>query len=272
MLDPSQWIITEHTHEPIIARDDFMKVQESLRNGRESMLKARNDAAKINAMYPDELKGLLYCGECGSRMRIDRWPHGSKEKVKTIVYECRNPKGVKKCEGHVVMGNLMKMLIMDQIHETVSKYCDKDKLWEATEGIRSEDDPIRKTESDIKRAKAKISGIADKRSTLYENLSKGVIDQDEFRLLQDTYKKQQEEAEGELKNLEDKKAELEKELKEYLKSADMLKKYVSVRAFDEELVRELVSRVDVFPDKHIHVTYKFKDIFEDRSEASDSNI
>ena len=272
--DPSEWIITENTHEAIIAKDDFEAIQKSMNEKAEKRAASLEATAKINEKYPDQLKGLLFCGKCGKRMIIDRLPHGAVSSVKTVVYVCRQRGQGRSnnCSGHSISENLLKMLIMERISRTAKECCDAAELWNKTEAMRGRDNPVNKVKAEIQKVTAHLNGISDKRSTLYENLSNGVIDRDEFRLLQDNYKRQHEDGEKELKALEDKLSEIEEAAKQYLNSAEALKKYVSCRAFDEDIVRELVERVDVFPDKHIHVTFRFKNPFEKEGSKDDSSV
>ena len=270
--DPSEWIITENTHEAIIAKDDFEAIQKSMNEKAEKRAASLEATAKINEKYPDQLKGLLFCGKCGKRMIIDRLPHGAVSSVKTVVYVCRQRGRSNNCSGHSISENLLKMLIMERISRTAKECCDAAELWNKTEAMRGRDNPVNKVKAEIQKVTAHLNGISDKRSTLYENLSNGVIDRDEFRLLQDNYKRQHEDGEKELKALEDKLSEIEEAAKQYLNSAEALKKYVSCRAFDEDIVRELVERVDVFPDKHIHVTFRFKNPFEKEGSKDDSSV
>ncbi len=270
--NPSEWIVTENTHEPIVAKDDYEFIQRAFKEKAEKRAASLKATEKINEKYPDQLKGLLFCGQCGSRMIIDRFPHGAVSEVKTVRYLCKQRKRDNKCPGHTITENLLKMLIMEQISKTAQKFCDETALWEKTENVRGKENPVNKVKAEMQKVTSHMNSISDKRSTLYENLSAGIIDRDEFRLLQDTYKKQYEDEEKQLKLLEDELADIERTTNEYLKSAEALKKYVTQTAFDEDIVRELIERVDIFPDKHIHITYRFRNPFEEEVMKNDSGL
>lgn len=270
--EKEEWIITENTHAPIIARDDFEKIREKQEREAAVRMERRSAAAKINEKYPDQLKGLLYCGECGRRMCIDRYPHGAESSVKTVVYCCRHRKGQAECQGHTITENLLKMLIMRKISEAVLAFCNEEELWKKTNNLNGSGSPINKIKSEIQKTNARLGSIAEKRTLLYENLSAGIIDKEEFRLLQDTYKKQHEEEEEALKTLEEKLKKTEEISKEYFQSAEKMKQFAGMTAFDEDKVRELVERVDIFPDKHVHITFRFKKPFAEEGDHDDSGL
>ena len=60
-VDRSQWHITENVHEPIISRSDFETVQRILEN---APVKRPNGDGEIHP-----LSGLLFCKDCGSKIR-----------------------------------------------------------------------------------------------------------------------------------------------------------------------------------------------------------
>lgn len=83
VLSPrSKHIVVENTHEPIISRDDFGRVQD--------FVKARNRPSR----YCEEnlFKGILFCGHCGKRMSLNVNVIKAKKKTsyKKIIYRCYN--------------------------------------------------------------------------------------------------------------------------------------------------------------------------------------
>ena len=119
-LPESSWVVTPHTHEAIIDRDEFEEVQ-MIREGRKSH--SGSNKGRIHV-----LRGMIFCGKCGSsmyaRMRKKRPPayicgsYGKKGRavctshyvgeriiLDTIIYELvkllRNPAMINKVRGRI---------------------------------------------------------------------------------------------------------------------------------------------------------------------------
>lgn len=79
-LDPSEWIQSDHHHEPIIELMQFQKAKE--------MLRASADRIPLNTKRPDDtlylLSGLLKCGYCSDKDDSDKhsW-NGERDKIGT---------------------------------------------------------------------------------------------------------------------------------------------------------------------------------------------
>src|SRR5690606_5142350 len=83
------WVITEGTHEALVPREIFEKVQ-ALRMGR-------NGGSKVRGKMRHVLSGLIYCGDCGSAMYARRRRSG-------IAYVCGNycRNGREACTSHFI--------------------------------------------------------------------------------------------------------------------------------------------------------------------------
>jgi site-specific DNA recombinase len=89
-IPEEKWVVTENTHEPIISREEFAEIQ-AIRLG-----KGRANAPHKKVIHP--LRGLLYCGCCGSIM------YSRKKKNGGTAYVCSNyyRNGSKACSSHFV--------------------------------------------------------------------------------------------------------------------------------------------------------------------------
>lgn len=266
-LDPSEWIITKYTHPAIIAEDDFDKVQEMIRLAAEKSQRRMNLCAEINARYPDRLKDLLYCGDCGKKMKMDRLPHGNECEVKTVIYECHGD-DEKNCMGHRIPDKLIQTLIMNQIRALIKKHCDMKLVWEKLLLGQDDDNILNKVDSEIRAASAKLNEVTSKRTGLYESLANRIISSDEFAEFSENYKLQQKELSGQIEFLKEKKQRIADTLRRYFSSVESLEKHLEVTGFDEDLVRELVERVDLYSDNRIYISFKLQDVFDEMEELS----
>ncbi|HEY8350613.1 MAG TPA: recombinase family protein [Clostridiales bacterium] len=88
-LPESSWVITEGTHEALVPREIFDKVQ--------AMRMSRTGGRKVQGRMRHVLSGIIYCGGCGSAMYARRRSGG-------IAYVCGNycRNGKKACTSHFV--------------------------------------------------------------------------------------------------------------------------------------------------------------------------
>lgn len=261
MLDESEWIVNKFTHEAIIARDDYEIIQEELREFTRKRNESLQATKEINEKYPDELKHKVYCGECGRMMRFDRSPHGIKKGVKKVCsYGCRCSSDAS--AGHKLPEKLLKVLVMDGIHDFVTKICDKAKVYENLSDLKDTDNPISKMDSEIISLNSEMSEIDRRRAKTYEDLSEGIIDSGEFRLLSNAFNNQKAQLSAALEAALEKKKRLSEEMEKALSSVETLGAYLDIRGFDKALVDELVEKITVYKDRHIDIDFKFKDPFE----------
>ena len=99
------WIIKENTHEPIIEKKDFEKIQKLL-------LKYKN--IKKNKYEENEFINIIYCKECGSKIGIN----------KNTYCVCNNYKKNykdRKCSPHTLNYKKVKEYIKKEIEEDIIK-------------------------------------------------------------------------------------------------------------------------------------------------------
>ena len=102
-LPQSRWVITENTHEAIIAREEFEAIQE-IRSSRKS-------GKEQCGSTPHLLRGILACGGCASAM------FARVRKNRPTGYICanygRNGKGL--CTSHHVSESFVCGILMDEL-------------------------------------------------------------------------------------------------------------------------------------------------------------
>lgn len=124
-LEPSEWQIIENTHEPIIDQATFDAVQ-----------KIRGTVRRTDTTgEPNVLTGLVYCGDCGSKM----YNHRGKSKDAKHVYapdpqsgllpadafQCReysvtSRRETKKCFSHYITTQALREIALSAIRSTAT--------------------------------------------------------------------------------------------------------------------------------------------------------
>ena len=115
--DKSEWIVVPNTHEPLISRKDFQEVQR---------------IAKVNTGLRYEKKirgvfdGLIYCGECKSRMALQGGNGGHCHgHYYTICNTSRKYSKLKLCTSHSYNFQKLENKIIEQLKGIFKDYIDE---------------------------------------------------------------------------------------------------------------------------------------------------
>lgn len=84
-LPQAEWTVVRNTHEPLVDRDTFQKVQEMAECSRVSYM----ERCGKRPATPNILKGLVYCADCGRRMTRFKSVTGNGTKA-AYSYVCRS--------------------------------------------------------------------------------------------------------------------------------------------------------------------------------------
>jgi len=177
-LPKEEWIIVEGTHEAIIDRETFEAV------GR--MLDSRTKSSGNGEVHP--LAGKVKCMDCGSTMMKTSNSHeGSRRSYLRCKLYATN---TKLCESHSIRLDLLMDKISALLREHIERYFDAD------EAVRSlEDERVQKKEqnhkAEIKKQVSLLQAEIDRRSKalkdLYLDKSSGIIPEDQFKELNQSY-------------------------------------------------------------------------------------
>lgn len=234
-LPESRWVITEGTHEALVPREIFEKVQ-ALRMGR-------NGGSKVRGKMRHVLSGLIYCGDCGSAMYARRRRSG-------IAYVCGNycRNGREACTSHFIyereiVGHICNELLALFRREAASGKLEETLSWgEADERCSIHDD-----------TKARLENLLRRQEMLYRDRLEGRISVQLFERMNLQLEKHIKALENELENL----------AKENGRRPDigLLLKSVTERLEKGELTNEMASAAVgsvVVHDRTVTIDLKYK--------------
>ena len=267
-LPKEQWYVAKNTHPAIIARDDFEKVQKILNKNRAVFKTVRAKSEQIRAEYQNDLAGMVFCADCGRPMEFERLPHGAEESKKVCYYICKARQADDKCIGHQIPEKLLKALIMDRLHLFIVQLSDKRKVLEELQKIEDVQNPVYRAKGEIMSLTDKVSQMAKKREQLYADYVAGVVDSEDYQLIREDYSRQYDGLRAALQEAENKKAEVERQIEEYLNMTSHLEEHLDNFEFDIQLVKSLVQKIEVSADKRIRIVFGFQDVFTELGKES----
>ena len=241
------WIIKENTHEAIIDKETFYKVQDIL----------KNKFYKPKKEYNYLLKGLVFCKECGSKMQF-------KNRVRTKIHnkKLENPQDCwyYKCrmvyrfpsicsKGYTITENTLNSIVIKELKKKLSTLNFEGKLEDVIIQYKKNNENY-KLQLKLENQKLKIE--YDIR-ILYDKKIEQSIKTEEFKYQYATLKTKEKEIENKIKELkEENKNKISIE-----KLVSILKEFKTAENFDNNIMKQLINRIEIGEDKTVSIIFNF---------------
>ncbi len=227
--DKSEWLRIEGTHEPIISRSDFDKVQGQIASRRRER---KDSTTQIFA-------GLVKCADCGWSLSF-----ATKKQCKTpySYFKCSRYSSLGKayCSGHFIRYDTLYAYVLSRLQFwSEQAYMDEEKLLKKLLNASDRETGVirKKQESDLKRAEKRKSEVDALFARLYEDWVAGRITEYNFNMLSTKYQDEQAQLDEQLKGL---KAKLN-ETRQTVSDAEKWMSYVKEAAYPTELTASLLN-------------------------------
>lgn len=241
------YIIVENRHEAIIDKELWDAVHEK---------KSKYTyTSKAKREYP--LKGLVYCGVCGSKANFD---HKTK-KVNGVIRSERVAvfcnKRIKGCPNRITNENELLKLVRETIIKELDNiaYTTKEfnKILEKTKKSHFESD----NEQNIKKLEKKLENIKKKISYVYRMKLEKNISFEDFKTEYEKLNNEKNEIEIKINNIKDIKENTESKLENNKKLIKIARKYVKMEKPDNETLKALVKRI-VYDNEGVVIELNFE--------------
>ncbi len=240
--EQENWIVVEGTHEAIISDEQFTIVHNRL--VRHTRVSPKNTETYL-------LSGLVFCGSCGRRLnRCTTNGYGS--------YRCpTRTYAVDKCQCPSVSEKKLMNIVLNAVQKQIELLVDAKNAIEvarmrSTSG-RARDEYI----SALHRAEKEKQRLKDARFKLYDDLQKGLLDQDEYEHFRAKYKEEITTQEVTITHLLDSIASIKESRKADDEFIAFFEKYGNIQVIDRSVTTHLIDRVVVNDAKNISVYFKF---------------
>ncbi len=225
-LPKEAWVVTEGTHEAIISREEFCEAQKV----RESRGLGRNPHKSIMHL----LRGLIWCGGCGSAMYAKKTSDG-------VAYVCGNycRKGRAVCKSHFVREKEVVRIICEEL-ETL--FTGTDCLQELEQRIAEAYSPGDGAGTALERVEKQLSVCRRQQEMIYK-------DRLEERISEQLFDRTNKILEDRLRILENQLTEVKKEKTGSMEISQLVHELVILFRNGKpanEIIRAAVSRITVF--------------------------
>lgn len=241
----NEWYIVENTHEPIIERPIFEKMQELLKRDTRT-------APQKKKLYL--FSGFLRCADCGKAM--------SRSQVKgTVYYFCRTYKDQSKmaCTKHSVKHNRLEAAVLYAIQQQVYLAVHYANTLEYISTVPLQKSQSIRIEALIDAKEKERSKIMRYKQSIYQDWKDGEITHSDYRHMSEDYERQIAALGEVLKNLHAEREELQNGITAESPCLVVFKKFENIDKLTREVLVELVDHIKVHENGNISVKFKFAD-------------
>jgi DNA invertase Pin-like site-specific DNA recombinase len=244
-----------NTHEPLVDYDTWNTVQ-----------RRKADRPKVNRQSEvDSFSGLLFCGDCGTRMSV----HREKNRPR-IYYTCEGYRSRRErfdqCTTHCINKKIVEAVVLDDLLRVTSEARNnREKFIELCKNNSStaskKEQAAKKRE--LTKAEKRLAEVKRMFVKIYEDNALGKLSDEDYAMLSETYKTEQAQLEqtisdltNELKKIKDDEENTER----FLKIVD---KYTDITELTYDLLRDFIDKIYIYEKdkvnkiRRIEIFYNF---------------
>lgn len=255
-----EWIIIEDTHEPLIGREDFDRVQEILEENvkyfRSTHGKKGFDHARFNLIGK-----RIVCADCGKIMgfRTEGTRHVNKfYRCKTYLDAVR-----KGCTNHLVSAEAVNETVFNVIHNHMRFCIDKE---ETVKRLNAKTENLKKYDlygKEADKIRKELQKITEVKAGIFEDYRDKLIDEEQYMQISEKYAGQIKELAARLDEMLKAQAAYSREYHIDEEWKAIVEKYLNKRRLTKEMAEAFVDKVVVHEDASIDVYLKYDDLLND---------
>lgn len=235
------WAVFKNVNEPIIDRETFETVQKFISKTKRRTPKKENGERSI-------FNGLIYCGDCHSKMRY----HTSTSNKEIHYFTCSDNKVDYRgnCPGrHYVRADALEEVVKLELRRLV-EMLEIDESYFAQLLLRKNDEEREKDkkflESELQKAIARSNTVSQLYEKLYEDNVIGKVSDEWFVELSHKYEKERMDLKAKIADTRYKIEELKNNNSEYEKFISAIRRFMQMGNLTSPLLRELIDHIDIF--------------------------
>lgn len=241
------WKIIENTHEAIIDKEIFDRVQSIL----------KDKFHKPKRKYEYLLRDLVYCGHCSSKMQYKSRKRTKNHNKKIVnaqeewYYKCRMlyrfPSICNK--GHTIKEKDLNKIVINSLNKKLQEI----PLEKETDKIINEYKKSNLKYISLLKYQSLKQKIENDIKLLYNKKLDENITVEEFKQKYQDLKSEESEIANKIKELE----EENRNILSDEKIIEKIKEFKTAENFDNEMMKKLISKIEVFEDKTVNIIFNF---------------
>ena len=253
-----EWFIVENTHEAIIDRETFAKVQSLLKRDTRT-------APKAKQLYL--FSGFLKCADCGRAMsRIA-------SKGIYVYYQCGTYKSLSKkaCTMHSIKSDRLEAGVLFAIQQQVHLALTYSEFVARINSAPLKKSKSKRLEDTIAAKEKELAKIMRYKQALYQDWKDGEITRNDYRHMSEDYEQQIEALTRIMLTLTAEQEQLENGVDAESPCLTAFLKYRNIDKLTREILGELIDHIKVYEGGNISVKFKYADEFRRIAEYIELN-
>ena len=246
--DKSEWTVIEDSHETIISEIDFDSVQKVLKCDTR-----RSPDDKAVGLF----SGMLFCGDCGASMVRKTVPAGEK---KYVYYVCSAHKQDKSCSPHRMRDTALEEIILDSLRQHIREVVNMSELLNITDTAPLRTAQAQKVQRQLDKKREEYEKLQKLLMSLYENLTDGVIDREEYARLKASFTARADEAEKQMDALRESLNDIRSHGTENVWMNEFIKRQ-ELAELDRAVVVALIDKILIHSNDVVEIIYRWQDEF-----------
>ena len=252
-----EWFRVENTHEPLVSKEDFDRVQELIATRRRSQ---KDGSTQI-------FSGLVKCADCGWSMAF-----GTNRQVKKpfSYYHCsKNGQGLRQCTMHYIRYDVLYIYVLARIQYWARQAAlDEERLLQRL--LQSSDKEravaLSKQRDELTKAEKRKAEIDRLFARMYKDWAAGRITEYNFNMLSQKYQTEQQELAQKLEALQTALDAQQQTAADAEKWVHLVRQYTNPTELTAELLNALIGKIVVHEavknadgtrDQEIEIYYRF---------------
>ena len=245
---PENWVVVEHTHEPLIDAETFRKVRMQVESRKHTRSRT----------YDFLLKGMIFCHECGYPLAVLNRKNAAGEDV--LYFVCRTYQRFTKagvCTCHSIKEQTVTEAVLEKVREICKQYLTPQALLPAAEQAVKEAVQSNAAASELALVQGKIETLTQSLDRMYTDRLTGLLPEADFQRIFSRIKEERDRHEARVR-------ELEQQLKSPARHADQAKelvqRFLDTACANRELLVSLIERIELTQDKKLIIKFRFAEL------------
>lgn len=252
------YIIKEGTHEAIIDKDTFYRVQDRFNRDTwqpKGVVNQNKNELNSGAIYV----GYIKCQDCGRAMQRSGYMDDDNS---FYYFVCGAYLQWKQCSRHAIRVNYLNSAVLDAFQQYVSMIMELESLLQVIKDHKCENSIIIRLNKEIKCCEMERDSAVKFQNDLYVDLKNEILTREQYLHFKQEYT-------DKIRALDERLESLKKELtnsslENITKPSyfENLKKYANITTLTRDVILEFVDMIYVYNDGGVRVKFHFQDEFK----------
>lgn len=254
-------IYVEGTHEPILSRELFDRVQELVEERKQKYFEGKEKYSGIERK-DSKFDGILFCGDCGGRLKFCRQAGTRSGKVRVYYkYICPNSDayGEQFCKKKSIRMQDLEEAVEAALRMHMNLFLDTKEVLQRLNRTAQ----AKQIKTDYRRqitdTRNRLERAQSMNSSLYNDYADGLLNERDYLFAKQKYVKEAENLGQKLSELAAMQTTYETEYAGGQDFAKIMGQYAGFEELTSEMVHALISRIVFFGEGRIEIEYAFDD-------------